>query len=110
MTVTGGSGGNAVDPESAPGSGAVSGVTGDNTPAPDGQPAPARLLGPVQITEWQPLGDTLWHLVFTTPASALKGRVENLEADRSFSLKYSNCVTAFDDNGSVANCGTSRMV
>ena len=103
VTVTGGSGGNAADPESDPGAGAVSGLTGDDTPAPGGEPAPAQLSGQVRITVWQPLGEGSWRLVFTVPESALKGRAANLVPNKSFSLRGAGTLAACL-GGTASNC------
>ncbi|MBR1587697.1 MAG: hypothetical protein IJ658_05170, partial [Kiritimatiellae bacterium] len=92
--------------ESDPGAGAVSGLTGDDTPAPSGEPAPAQLSGQVRITAWQPLGEGSWRLVFTAPASALKGNAANLVPDRSFSVKYATQLDLLA-NGGVPGAGES---
>jgi len=94
VTVTGGSGGNAADTESEPGAGAVSGLTGDDTPAPGGEPAPAQLSGQMRITAWRPLGEGSWRLVFTVPESALKGSAANLVPNKSFSLRGAGTLAA----------------
>ena len=69
------------------------------------QSAPTQLSGKVCITEWFRIDSTHWRLVFTTPADTLKGETDNLEPDKSFSLKYSNSLSDLNQKESGANCG-----